>query len=245
MAACGIDGARVPQLREVEFFTAHEALILPYEAALTRIDSTSGDWYDCSAHFLWVGDRTRQRDDAHVQFLAGVRNPIGLKCGPTMTPDELLALCDVLDPDHTPGRLTLIARMGADALPARLPALVEAVQRAGRTPVWCSDPMHGNTRAVASGFKTRDVADIWREVLGFFEVLEAHGVPPGGVHVEMTGKNVTECTGGASGVQEDDLPRRYDTHCDPRLNAAQSLELAFLMADRLRTRSAGTANSEG
>ncbi|MFM2162254.1 MAG: hypothetical protein RLZZ383_1766 [Pseudomonadota bacterium] len=245
MAVCGIDGARVPQLREVEFFTAHEALLLPYEAALSRVDSTTGDWYDCSAHFLWIGDRTRQLDGAHVQFLAGVHNPIGLKCGPSMTPDELLALADVLDPHRAPGRLTLIARMGAHALADRLPPLVDAMQRAGRTPVWCSDPMHGNTRAVASGFKTRDVADIWREVLGFFEVLESHGVPVGGVHVEMTGKNVTECTGGASGVEERHLPERYDTHCDPRLNAAQSLELAFLMADRLSEPRGATANNAG
>jgi 3-deoxy-7-phosphoheptulonate synthase len=233
MAACGITSARVPQLREVEFFTAHEALLLHYEQALTRVDSTTGDWYDCSAHFLWIGDRTRQPDGAHVEFLRGVKNPIGLKVGPTTDPEGLVRLCDTLDPDATPGRLTLIARMGAAKVDTHLPELVRAVRRAGRSPVWCCDPMHGNTRTTASGFKTRDFADVLTEVERFVGVMGDLDVPAGGVHIEMTGKNVTECVGGSDEVHEHMLGERYDTHCDPRLNANQSLELAFRVADLL------------
>jgi 3-deoxy-7-phosphoheptulonate synthase len=238
MAACGITSERVPQLREVEFFTAHEALLLHYEQALTRVDSTTGDWYDCSAHFLWIGDRTRQPEGAHVEFLRGVKNPIGLKVGPTTDPEALVRLCDALDPDATPGRLTLIARMGATKVDTHLPELVRAVRRAGRAPVWCCDPMHGNTRTTGSGFKTRDFADVLTEVERFVGVLGDLDVPAGGVHIEMTGKNVTECVGGSDEVHEHMLGERYDTHCDPRLNANQSLELAFRVADLLARRRA-------
>lgn len=236
MAACGMTGATVPQIRETEFYTAHEALLLPYEQALTRVDSTSGDWYDVSAHLLWIGDRTRQPDGAHVEFARGVKNPIGLKCGPSMPVDDVLRLCDLLNPDNIPGRLTLISRMGADKIAAGLPPLLRAVKAAGRHVVWCSDPMHGNTRSSASGYKTRSFDNILSEVKDFFAICQAEGVHAGGIHLEMTGQDVTECTGGAQQIDETDLASRYITHCDPRLNGSQALELAFLVADALKTR---------
>ncbi len=234
MKACGIDAESSPQIRETDFFTGHEALLLPYEQALTRIDSTSGHWYDVSAHFLWVGERTRQLDGAHIEFLRGIQNPIGLKCGPTMDPDEVLRAIDTLNPENEPGRLTLIARMGSDKVAERLPPLLRAVQREGRKVVWVCDPMHGNTIKSSSGYKTRPFDRILSEVRGFFAAHQAEGTHPGGVHFEMTGKDVTECTGGAQAITDDALSLRYHTHCDPRLNASQALELAFLVAEELR-----------
>ncbi len=236
MAACGMTSASTPQIRETDFFTSHEALLLPYEQALTRVDSTSGDWYACSAHFLWIGDRTRQADGAHVEFLRGVKNPIGLKVGPTTAPDDLLRLIDALNPADEPGRLTLIARMGAEKVARLLPPLLRAVQRDGRRVVWLCDPMHGNTISTAARLKTRSFDAILAEVRGFFDAVAAEGVWAGGVHVEMTGREVTECVGGAHRLTEADLSRSYETFCDPRLNAEQSLELAFLVAAELKAR---------
>jgi 3-deoxy-7-phosphoheptulonate synthase len=236
MAACGMTSATTPQIRETDFYTSHEALLLPYEQALTRIDSTTGEWYACSAHFLWIGDRTRQPDGAHVEFLRGVKNPIGLKVGPSITADELVRLVETLNPAGEPGRLTLISRMGADKIASHLPPLLRAVRRAGIPVVWVCDPMHGNTIATAAKLKTRSFDAILAEVRGFFDGHGAEGTWPGGVHVEMTGQDVTECVGGAHQLTEDDLGARYETFCDPRLNAEQSLELAFLLAEELQRR---------
>ncbi len=234
MAACGLTSVSAPQIRETDFYTSHEALLLPYEQALTRVDSTSGDHYACSAHFLWIGDRTRQLDGAHVEFLRGVKNPIGMKVGPSMAGDELLRLIERLDPNNEPGRLTLIARMGADQAAEKLPPLLRAVKREGRRVLWLCDPMHGNTIATSSKVKTRRFDSILGEVLTFFAAHEAEGTVPGGVHVEMTGQDVTECVGGARGLSEADLGQRYETFCDPRLNAEQALELAFQIAEALK-----------
>jgi len=234
MAACGVTPETTPQMKQVDFYTSHEALLLGYEEAMTRVDSTTGDWYDTSAHFLWIGDRTRQLDGAHVEFMRGVKNPIGMKCGPTLEPDDMLRLIDALNPENEPGRLTLIARFGAEKAPSGLPRLVRAVQREGKNVVWSCDPMHGNTLKTQSGFKTRPFDRILAEVRTFMDVLPAEGVWPGGVHVEMTGAQVTECLGGAAAVTEEDLSDRYHTHCDPRLNGAQALDLAFLVAEGLR-----------
>jgi 3-deoxy-7-phosphoheptulonate synthase len=238
MGACGLTSISAPQIRETDFFTSHEALLLPYEQALTRVDSTSGDHYACSAHFLWIGDRTRQLDGAHVEFMRGVKNPIGMKVGPSMAADDLLRLMDVLDPENEPGRLTLIARMGVDKVAETLPGLLRAVKKAGRTPVFMSDPMHGNTVSTANRVKTRRFDSIVAELRAFFEISDAEGIVAGGAHVEMTGQDVTECVGGARGLSEADLGGRYETFCDPRLNAEQSLELAFLLAEELKTRRA-------
>ncbi|MDD3288446.1 MAG: 3-deoxy-7-phosphoheptulonate synthase class II [Alphaproteobacteria bacterium] len=235
MAACNITAETSAEIRKTDFFTSHEALLLPYEQALTRIDSTTGDWYDVSAHMLWLGDRTRQPDGAHVEFLRGIKNPIGIKCGPSITEDEILRLIDILNPSNEPGRLTLIARMGDDKIKQYLPPLLRAVKRAGKTVVWCSDPMHGNTQMTSSGYKTRDFERILAEVRAFFSVCDGEGVWPGGIHLEMTGQEVTECTGGAAALTEKDLDDCYNTHCDPRLNASQALELAFLVADHLKS----------
>jgi len=235
MQACGMSD--LPQVRETDFYTSHESLLLPYEQALTRVDSTSGDHYACSAHFLWIGDRTRQPDGAHVEFLRGVKNPIGMKVGPSMDPDELVRLTEILNPANAKGRLTLISRMGADKLEAKLPPLLRAVKRAGREVVWLSDPMHGNTTTVG-GYKTRPFDAVLTEVRRFFDCHAAEGTHPGGVHVEMTGQEVTECLGGAHRLSEADLGLRYETFCDPRLNAEQSLELAFLIAEELKARRA-------
>ena len=240
MEACGVDANSSPYVREASFFTSHEALLLPYEQAMTRQDSLTGDWYDCSAHMLWIGDRTRQPDGAHVEFLRGVGNPLGLKCGPSLDPDELIRLIDILNPDNTPGRLTLISRMGADGVGDRLPPLVRKVQQEGRAVVWSCDPMHGNTQTSGTGYKTRAVGRILQEVEGFFAVHRAEGSHVGGVHFEMTGQDVTECLGGAQEITEERLGDRYHTHCDPRLNASQSLELAFLVAASLRHRRNGS-----
>jgi len=236
MAACGMTGASMREARETDFYISHEALLLPYESALARVDSTSGYHYACSAHFLWIGDRTRQIDGAHVEFLRGVKNPIGMKIGPTQEPDDLLRIIDLLNPANEPGRLTLISRMGAGKVADRLPPLVRAVERAGHKVVWMCDPMHGNTVSTSTKLKTRSFDAILAEVRGFFDVHEAEGSWAGGVHVEMTGHDVTECTGGAHRLSEADLPERYETFCDPRLNAEQSLELAFLVAEELKQR---------
>ncbi|HET6618429.1 MAG TPA: 3-deoxy-7-phosphoheptulonate synthase class II [Dongiaceae bacterium] len=234
MAACGLTSETVPQIRETEFYTSHEALLLHYEQALTRVDSLTGKWYGCSAHLLWIGDRTRNLDGAHVEYMKGVQNPIGLKCGPSLEPDDLLRLIDTLNPQNIPGRLTLIARMGHEKVEAKLPALIRAVKRHGAKVVWSCDPMHGNTVKSASGYKTRPFDRILSEVKGFFAVHRAEGSHAGGVHFEMTGQDVTECIGGAKAITEDSLADRYHTHCDPRLNASQSLELAFLIAEQLK-----------
>ncbi|CCQ72575.1 class II 3-deoxy-7-phosphoheptulonate synthase [Magnetospira sp. QH-2] len=234
MAACGLTAQTTPQIRETEFFTSHEALLLQYEQAMTRIDSISGDWYDTSAHMLWIGDRTRQLDGAHVEFLRGVANPVGVKAGPTTSPDDLLRLIDVLNPDNEAGRLSVIVRLGAEKVEALLPPLLRAVKREGRRVVWSCDPMHANTITSDSGYKTRPVESILREVKGFFAAHQAEGTHAGGVHFEMTGQNVTECVGGGHPVTDDGLGARYHTHCDPRLNAEQSLELAFLISEVLK-----------
>ena len=234
MAACGVNSQTAPQLHETSLYTSHEALLLNFEQALTRQDSLSGEWYDCSAHMLWIGDRTRQVDGAHVEFLRGVKNPLGFKAGPTMKADDLLRLLDVLNPNNEAGRINIIARMGADNVTEHLPALVRAVKAEGREVLWSSDPMHGNTVKSSTGFKTRMVNDVLREVKGFFDVHAAEGTYAGGVHFEMTGQNVTECMGGAHDISAEDLHNRYHTACDPRLNADQALELAFLIADTLK-----------
>ncbi len=246
MAACGMSSLNTPQIRETDFYTSHEALLLPYEQALTRVDSTSGDHYACSAHFLWIGDRTRHLDGAHVEFLRGVRNPIGLKVGPTMQPDDLLRLIDRLNPADEPGRLTLITRMGAAQVTQKLPPLLRAVARAGRQVVWLCDPMHGNTinttaQSNRPPVKTRSFDQILAEVRCFFDAHAAEGSWAGGVHIEMTGQEVTECVGGAHQLTERDLGGRYETSCDPRLNAEQSLELAFLVSEELKARRAPRA----
>ncbi len=234
MRACGIDPENHPEMRSTDFYTSHEALLLGFEQAMTRIDSTSGDWYATSGHMLWIGDRTRQPDHAHVEYCRGVKNPIGLKCGPSLAPDELIRLIDLLNPDNEPGRLTLICRFGAHKVFDKLPGLIRAVEREGRTVLWSCDPMHGNTVKAATGFKTRPFDLILSEVEDFFAVHRTEGTHPGGIHIEMTGSNVTECTGGARAISENDLYDRYHTHCDPRLNADQSLELAFLVAELLK-----------
>jgi len=234
MRACGIDPESHPELRTTDFFTSHEALLLGYEQALTRVDSTTGDWYATSGHMIWIGDRTRQLDHAHVEYARGVKNPVGLKCGPSLKPDDLMRLIETLDPDNEPGRLTLIARFGADKVFDHLPGLVRAVKSEGRSVVWSCDPMHGNTIKSASGYKTRPFERILQEARAFFEVHRAEGTYAGGIHVEMTGTNVTECTGGARAISDSDLRDRYHTHCDPRLNAEQAIELAFLVAEELK-----------
>jgi 3-deoxy-7-phosphoheptulonate synthase len=240
MAACGMNSITAPQIRETEFYTSHEALLLPFEEALTREPMTHPRrHYACSAHFLWIGDRTRQPDGAHVEFLSGVANPIGLKVGPTTEIEDLLRLTERLNPNNTPGRLTLIARMGAAKLEQKLPPLIRAIQKEGRKVTWLSDPMHGNTHA-AGTYKTRSFDAILQEVRGFFDIHHAEGTWPAGVHVEMTGRNVTECIGGAHRLTEADLAENYATFCDPRLNAEQSLELAFLVAEELKARRAAT-----
>jgi 3-deoxy-7-phosphoheptulonate synthase len=236
MAACGMTSGNTPQIRETDFFTGHEALLLPYEQALTRVDSTTGDWYACSAHFIWIGERTRQPDGAHVEFARGVRNPVGVKVGPTMTADDVLRLCDILNPANEPGRLTLISRMGAEKVARGLPPLLRACKRDGRKVVWVCDPMHGNTVATANKVKTRSFDAIMSETRAFFDAHAAEGTWAGGVHVEMTGRDVTECVGGAHRLTEANLTENYATFCDPRLNAEQALELSFLLAEELKSR---------
>ncbi len=234
MESCGLTSDNVPQLKETTLYTSHEALLLGYEEALTRKDSTTGDWYDTSAHMLWLGERTRHPDLAHVEFFRGIQNPIGMKCGPTMDPDELVRMCDILNPDNEAGRLTLIIRMGADKIGDNLPQLVRRLKEEGRKVVWSSDPMHGNTIKADSGYKTRPVDNIWKEVETFFDIHRAEGTHAGGVHLEMTGADVTECLGGPQDIKSEDLSSRYHTFCDPRLNAQQALELAFLIAEKIK-----------
>jgi len=234
MAACGIDLENELQMHQVDFWVAHEALLLEYEEALTRRDSLSGDWYDCSAHMLWIGERTRQPDGAHVEFLSGVQNPVGVKLGPDVTPSDAVDLCERLNPTRAPGRVVLFTRMGADRIGEALPPLMRAVGAARHPVVWACDPMHANTFTHASGYKTRRFDDIMRELHGFFDVCEAADVRPGGVHVELTGENVTECLGGSDSVLDHQLEERYETMCDPRLNAFQSLDLAFVVSALLR-----------
>ena len=242
MKACGVTPDSVPQMSQVEFYTSHEALLLGYEEAMTRIDSTSGEWYDTSAHMLWIGHRTRQIDHAHVNFCKGIRNPIGIKCGPGLETEELLRLIETLNPNDEPGRITLISRFGSEGVAKGLPPLARAVKKSGRTGVWSCDPMHGNTLKTDSGFKTRPVDRILSEVRQFVDVLSSEGCYPGGVHFEMTGQDVTECIGGAQAISEGDLSSRYHTHCDPRLNGEQALELAFMIAEKLQSVGAtGTA----
>ena len=235
MKACGIDLSAQASINQVDFFTSHEALLLGYEEALTRRDSLTGDWYDCSAHLLWIGERTRQLDAAHVAFLRGVENPLGVKLGPTASADEALALCETLNPGRIPGRLTLITRAGAEKVGEVVPPLLRAVKKAGHPVVWACDPMHGNTTTSASGRKTRHFDDVLAEITGFFAACRAQDTWPGGVHVELTGDDVTECLGGVDDILEDGLHVNYTTTCDPRLNGRQSLDLAFRVAELLRS----------
>jgi 3-deoxy-7-phosphoheptulonate synthase len=234
MAACGIDLGADSALHEVDLYTSHEALLLQYEEALTRRDSLTGDWYDCSAHLLWVGERTRQVDGAHVEFLSGVHNPLGVKLGPSAAPDELETLLDKLNPDNVPGRITLITRLGAGSVEEKLPALIQAIQDSGRNVVWVCDPMHGNTFVSSSGYKTRRFDDVLSEIKQFFAVHQAHNTVPGGVHLELTAEDVTECLGGAEEILDAQLENRYEALCDPRLNARQSLDLAFQVGEMLQ-----------
>lgn len=234
MRACGLDAVTDPQVRQVQFYTSHEALLLGYEQALTRREPITGEWYGGSAHFLWIGERTRQLDGAHVEFMRGIANPIGLKLGPTVEPDTLLRLIEALNPANRPGRLTLITRMGADRIAQALPPLIRAVQQEGRQVLWSCDPMHGNTQETHNGYKTRSFSRILDEVRAFFAIHQAEGSIPGGMHFELTGQEVTECLGGAQAITEQGLAERYHTPCDPRLNASQSLELAFLIAETLK-----------
>ena len=235
MAACGIDLSAERRLHEVDVFTSHEGLLLDYEEGLTRRDSLTGDWYDCSAHLLWIGERTRQIDGAHVEFFAGVHNPIAVKLGPTATADEAIALCERLNPLRLPGRLTFVARMGAGRVEELLPPLQKAVREEGHPAIWACDPMHANTIRTATGLKTRRFEDVMAELQGFFTACWEGGAWPGGIHIEFTGQDVTECLGGADDVLEEHLASRYETLCDPRLNARQSLDLAFRVAELMRT----------
>ncbi|MFL6804285.1 MAG: class II 3-deoxy-7-phosphoheptulonate synthase [Xanthobacteraceae bacterium] len=239
MRACGLDLESHPELRSTDFYTSHEALLLGYEQAFTRVDSMTGDWYATSGHMIWVGDRTRQLDHGHVEYFRGIKNPIGLKCGPSLKPDELLRLIDVLNPDNEPGRLTLINRFGSDKIGDHLPQLIRSVKREGRVVVWSCDPMHGNTISSSSGYKTRPFDRILSEVKSFFTIHAAEGTHAGGVHLEMTGQDVTECIGGARAITDEDLNDRYHTVCDPRLNAEQSIDMAFLIAELLKQERGG------
>jgi len=234
MAACGLTSETTPQIRETEFFTSHEALMLPYEQAMTRVDSLTGDWYDTSAHMVWVGERTRQLDNAHLEFMRGIGNPIAAKVGPTAEPDQLMKLIDILNPENEAGRLTLIVRMGAEKVDRVLPGLVRRIKQEGRSVVWSCDPMHANTVKSSGGYKTRHFDAILSECEAFFAVHRGEGTHAGGIHLELTGRDVTECVGGSQAITEADLKDRYHTHCDPRLNAKQALEIAFIVADKLK-----------
>mgnify|MGYP006057178937 CR=1 FL=1 len=237
MKACGLTSSSVPQLRETDFFTSHEALLLNYEEALTREDTITAEkgWYATSAHFLWVGDRTRQFDNGHIEYLSGIQNPVGIKCGPSLEKDDLIRLLDKVNPNNESGKVVLICRMGSEKVNEHLPKLIKNIKANGKNVTWCCDPMHGNTIKASNGYKTRRVAEILNEVNNFFLVHKSEGTLPGGVHFEMTGSNVTECLGGANEVKESDLGSRYHTHCDPRLNGSQSLELAFLVSDLIKS----------
>ncbi len=234
MEACGITSENTPNINQTVLYTSHEALLMNYEEALTRRDSLSGDWYDCSAHMLWIGDRTRQVDGAHVEFLRGVQNPVGIKAGPTTTEEDLLKLIDAINPNNESGKLNVIVRMGADEVGKHFPKLLKAVEKEGKKVLWSCDPMHGNTFKSSTSYKTRAFDNVLKEVTNFFDIHKAEGTHAGGIHLEMTGKNVTECIGGAEAITEENLSSRYHTHCDPRLNANQALELSFLIADNLK-----------
>ena len=237
MEACGINPESNRRLRTVNFYTSHEALLLPFEQAMTRIDSTSGEYHDTSAHFVWIGDRTRQTNGGHVEFCKGIKNPLGIKCGPTLKDSELIKLCNILNSNNEPGRITLISRFGANNVEKFLPKLIRAIKKEGLNVVWSCDPMHGNTIKSATGFKTRPFNNILNEVKNVFAVHQSEGSFAGGLHIEMTGQNVTECTGGTQKISDQDLSSRYRTHCDPRLNADQALELAFLISDEIKKNS--------
>ena len=242
MEACGITPENNRRLRTVNFYTSHEALLLPFEEAMTRVDSTTGEYHDTSAHFVWIGDRTRQPDGAHVEFCRGIENPIGLKCGPSLKAEELIKLCNILNPKNEAGRLTLISRFGANKAEEFLPKLIKAVKKEGLNVIWSCDPMHGNTIKATSGLKTRPFDNVLKEVQNVFSIHQAEGSYAGGLHVEMTGQDVTECTGGAQKISDSDLSNRYRTHCDPRLNASQALELAFLISEEIKKNSKYSKN---
>ena len=242
MAACGINPESNRRLRTVNFFTSHEALLLPFEESMTRVDSTTGEYHDTSAHFVWIGDRTRQPDGGHVEFCRGIKNPIGIKCGPTLKAQELIQLCNILNPENEKGRITLISRFGYDNVEKFLPKLIRTIKKEGLNVVWSCDPMHGNTIKSAAGYKTRPFNNVVKEVKNVFSVHQAEGSFAGGLHIEMTGQNVTECTGGAQKISDQDLSHRYHTHCDPRLNASQALELAFLISDEIKKNSQYSKN---
>ena len=237
MQACGITSETNRRLRTVNFYTSHEALLLPVEEVMTRIDSTTGEYHNTSAHFLWIGDRTRQLEGGHVEYCKGIKNPIGIKCGPTSEPKEIIKLTEILNPDNDAGKITLITRLGHDKVKTRLPKLIKEIKKAGRNIIWSCDPMHGNTIKSSTGFKTRPFDNILKEVKEFFDVHQAEGTFGGGLHIEMTGQNVTECTGGAQNITDKDLSSRYHTHCDPRLNANQAIELAFLISEEIKKNS--------
>jgi len=242
MEACGITPESNRRLRTVNFFTSHEALLLPFEESMTRVDSTTGEYHDTSAHFVWIGDRTRQPDGGHVEFCKGIKNPIGIKCGPSLKATELVQLCTILNPENEKGRITLISRFGYDNVEKFLPKLIRTIKKEGLNVVWSCDPMHGNTIKSAAGYKTRPFNNVVKEVKNVFSVHQAEGSFAGGLHVEMTGQDVTECTGGAQKISEQDLSHRYHTHCDPRLNASQALELAFLISDEIKKNSQFSKN---
>ena len=242
MEACGITPESNRRLRTVNFFTSHEALLLPFEESMTRVDSTTGEYHDTSAHFVWIGDRTRQPDGGHVEFCKGIKNPIGIKCGPSLKATELVQLCTILNPENEKGRITLISRFGYDNVEKFLPKLIRTIKKEGLNVVWSCDPMHGNTIKSAAGYKTRPFNNVVKEVKNVFSVHQAEGSFAGGLHVEMTGQDVTECTGGAQKISEQDLSHRYHTHCDPRLNASQALELAFLISDEIKKNSQYSKN---
>ena len=237
MEACGINPESNRRLRTVNFYTSHESLLLPFEQSMTRVDSTTGEYHDTSAHFVWIGDRTRQPDGGHVEFCRGIKNPIGLKCGPSLKPEELVKLCNILNPENEPGRLTLISRFGAENVDKFLPKLIRAVKKEGLNVIWSCDPMHGNTIKSTTGFKTRPFNNIVKEVKKVFAIHQSEGTYAGGLHIEMTGQNVTECTGGTQKISDKNLSSRYRTHCDPRLNANQALELAFMISDEIKKNS--------
>ncbi|MBL6624083.1 MAG: 3-deoxy-7-phosphoheptulonate synthase class II [Rhizobiales bacterium] len=235
MRACGVTPESVPQLRTTDLYTSHEALLLGYEEAMTRVDSITGDWYATSGHMVWIGDRTRDPDEAHVEYCRGIKNPIGIKCGPSLTSENLIRLIDILNPENEAGRITLIARFGYENVEKHLPNFIDIISKENKNVLWSCDPMHGNTIKSDSGFKTRPFEYIMNEVRSYMKIHKDKGTFPGGIHVEMTGKNVTECVGGAISIRDEDLSSRYHTHCDPRLNADQALELAFLVADELKS----------
>jgi 3-deoxy-7-phosphoheptulonate synthase len=242
MEACGINPDSNRRLRTVNFFTSHEALLLPFEESMTRIDSTTGEYHDTSAHFVWIGDRTRQLEGGHIEFCRGIKNPIGLKCGPSLKTTELIRLCNILNPENEKGRITLITRFGYDNVEKFLPKLIRSIKKEGLNVVWSCDPMHGNTIKSENGFKTRPFNNVVKEVKNVFAVHQTEGSFAGGLHIEMTGQNVTECTGGAQKISDQDLSHRYHTHCDPRLNASQALELAFLISDEIKKNSQNSKN---